>query len=413
MIAIIILLSIALASCSGPGEKLENNPAKTVLEDSTNHLKAALAHLNAKRFIEAIHACEAGLAVDSTSVDLYNIMATAYAEEGRYALAIEALHHIVRLQPTSALAHLNLGGIYTKLGQYGASEESLLKAQALLPEQPEVHRRLGEVYLGTNRFELACVQFEETIRLLPAAPTLYYYLGRAREGNEENEAALAAFSQATRLDSSFADAYYRMGFLARKLQRGALAQSSLNRFKYLQSIGDGDPDVPKKMKKLRASILNAPEDPLHYVRLGHFFAENNYWPEAVNQFSLAAALPTADAPLNSRIGSILLAFQRSEMASDYYARALALDPHYLPALLNIAVVLDMNGRSKEAQTHYQKALQTAPKDPRSWYAFGLGEYNAGRREQARHAWEKSLSLAQANDPLRRQIQERLAALPSP
>ena len=102
-----------------------------------------------------------------------------------------------------------------------------------------------------------------------------------------------------------------MGFLARKLQRATLARSSLNRFKYLQSICNGDPDVPKKMKKLRASILNAPEEPLHYVRLGHFFAENEYWPEAVNQFALAADLPTADAPLYSRIGSILLAFQRS------------------------------------------------------------------------------------------------------
>lgn len=414
MIAKIVLLSIALACCSGPGEKQENNPPKTPLaqRDSTDHLKTALAHLNAKRFIEAIHACEAGLAKDSSSVDLYNIMATAYAEEGRYALAIEALHHIVRLQPTSALAHLNLGGIYTKLGQYEASEQSLLKAQTLLPGQPEVHRRLGEVYLGTNRFELACEQFEETIRLLPDAPTLYYYLGRARAGNGQNEAALQAFSQATRLDSGFADAYYRMGFLARKLQRGELAHSSLNRFKYLQSIGNGDPDVPKKMKKLRASILNAPEEPLHYVRLGHFFAENDYWPEAVNQFALAADLPTADAPLYSRIGSILLAYKRSEMAYAYYTRALALEPNYLPALLNIAVVLDMSGRNKEAQAHYQRALDIAPKDPRSWYAFGLGEYNAGRHEQARSAWEKSLALARPNDPLHRQVQERLAALPN-
>ncbi len=414
MIVKIALVSIALIACSKPSEnRIDDKPKNVLVErDSTDYLKTALTHLHAKQFAETIRACQAGLAVDSSSVDLYNTMATAYAEEGRYALAIEALNHIVRLRPTSALAHLNLGGIYTKLGQYEASEKSLLQAQTLAPRQPEVHRRLGEVYLGTNRFELACEQFEQTIQLLPSAPTLYYYLGRAREGSDQTEAALAAFAEATRLDSGFADAYYRMGILARKLQHNDLARSSISRFKYLQSIGNGDPDVPKKMKKLRASILNAPEEPLHYVRLGHFFAEYAYWPEAENQFALAAGLPTVDAILLSRIGRILLEFQRGEAAYNYYAQALQLDPHYLPALLNIAVVLDMNGRNKEAQSYYQKALQIAPDDPRGWYAFGLGEYNAGRRDQARHAWKKSLSLVAPNDPLHREVQSRLAALQS-
>jgi tetratricopeptide (TPR) repeat protein len=337
-------------------------------------------------------------------------MATAYAEEGRYALAIEALNHIVRLRPKSALAHLNLGGIYTKLGQYEASEKFLIEAQTLAPRQPEVHRRLGEVYLGTNRFDLAAKQFEKTIQFLPSSPTLFYYLGRAREGSGQNEAALVALAEATRLDSGFVDAYYRIGLLARKLKRGDLARSSLNRFQYLQRIGNGDPDVPKQMKKLRASILNAPEEPLHYVRLGLLFARYDYWAEAENQFALAAELPTADAPLLNRIGRTLLEHQRREGAHNYYKRALIIDPHYLPALLNIAVVLDMDGRNAEAQPYYQKAIQIAPNDPRGWYALGLGEYNAGRLDQARQAWEKSLSLTATNDPLHQQIQQRLTAL---
>ncbi len=412
MISKLVLLFIALAACSTPTEeRKEHKGTKTLSQrDSTEHLKAALTHLHNKRYTEAVQASQAGLAVDSTSVDLYNAMATAYAEEGYYALALEALNHIVRLRPNSALAHLNLGGIYTKLGQYKESEKFLLQAQVLAPRQPEVHRRLGEVYLGTNRFELAASQFEQTIQLLPSTSTLYYYLGRAREGSGQNEAALAALAEATRLDSGFTDAYYRMGLLARKLQHGDLARSSLSRFKYLQSIGNGDTDPPKQMKKLRASILNAPEKPLHYVHLGQLFAKYSYWAEAENQFALAADRPTTDAALLSRIGSILLEYQRNEAAHSYYIRALSIEPHYLPALLNIAVVLDMDGRNVEAQSYYRKVLQIAPKDPRGWYAFGLGEFNAGRREQARQAWEKSLHLTSPNNSLHRQIQSRLASL---
>ncbi|MFT5086221.1 MAG: tetratricopeptide (TPR) repeat protein [Candidatus Latescibacterota bacterium] len=408
----IFLWSLVLVACSTPSEDLGDIPSQSapVALDNTNYLKSARTHLQAKRYLEAVRACQAGLAINSTSVDLYNTMATAYAEEGRYALAIEALNHIVRLRPKSALAHLNLGGIYTKLGQYEASEKFLIEAQTLAPRQPEVHRRLGEVYLGTNRFDLAAKQFEKTIQFLPSSPTLFYYLGRAREGSGQNEAALVALAEATRLDSGFVDAYYRIGLLARKLKRGDLARSSLNRFQYLQRIGNGDPDVPKQMKKLRASILNAPEEPLHYVRLGLLFARYDYWAEAENQFALAAELPTADAPLLNRIGRTLLEHQRREGAHNYYKRALSIDPHYLPALLNIAVVLDMDGRNAEAQPYYQKAIQIAPNDPRGWYALGLGEYNAGRLDQARQAWEKSLGLTATNDPLHQQIQQRLTAL---
>jgi Flp pilus assembly protein TadD len=70
----------------------------------------------------------------------------------------------------------------------------------------------------------------------------------------------------------------------------------------------------------------------------------------------------------------------------------------------------MAGRNAEAQSYYRKALQIAPEDPRGWYAFGLGEFNAGRREQARQAWEKSLRLTSPNHSLHRQIQSRLASL---
>ena len=54
-------------------------------------------------FQEAVTVCQDGLALDSTSVFLLNTMATAYASEGRYALAIEALDQIRILEPTRAL----------------------------------------------------------------------------------------------------------------------------------------------------------------------------------------------------------------------------------------------------------------------------------------------------------------------
>lgn len=410
----VFLALVLLVSCTTPGE--DRPPSKApapIIEATETALQQAMAHLRAKRYQEAVTLCREALQRDSTSVPLYNVLATAYASEGRYALAIEALEHIVVLQPNGPLAPLNLGGIHTKLGQYESAEKYLLKAQHLAPDQPEVHRRLGEVYLGTNRFAQAVQHFERSIALFPYAPALYYYLGRAHEGQNQVEKALAAQMEATRRDSSFADAFYRLGLLARRLARPELAQASLLRFQYLQRMGSGDSDVPKQMKKLRASILNAPEDPVHYVAMGQLFASHNYVPEADNLFSLAAALPASDAAVLNSIARILLAQQRGDAAQTYCQRALIADPRYLPAVLNMGVALDMGGHAAEARSYYTRAIELAPDDPRSWYAMGLSAFNSGRREEAFSAWQRTRQMAGPNHPLSRQIEKRLADLPGP
>ena len=415
MASLIIWLTIPLLSaCAGKTseESPESTPEATSpsVPDLTARLRQARALLDQGHFLQAIEACQAGLAQDSTSVELYNLMATAYAAEGRYALAIEALDRIIRLHPDAAVAYLNMGGIHTKLGQYADAEKFLLQAHALAPDESAVHRRLGEVYLGTDRFVQASEHFERALELFPEAATLYYYLGRAHEGMGENEAALAAFEQAISLDIGFSEACYRAALFARKLRKTDLARSAMRRYQHLQRIGGGDPDVLKQMKKLRASILNAHEQPLHHFKLGRFFAQHDYLDEAENKFARAARLQPNDASMLNRIAGILLKQQRTEAAVDYYQKALSADPEHLPALLNMAGVLDVQQRHEEAFHYYQRALRAAPDDPRGWYNFGLSELRVGRRDVARQAWEKSLSLAPPDSPLRQRLQTMLAEL---
>lgn len=402
----IILL---LSAC---GEKLPEEESAQSSEETrplAAHINQARALLDRGLYMKAVELCEAGLALDSTSVELHNLKATAYTAEGRYALAIESLNQITRLQPDAALAYLNLGGIHTKLGQYAEAEKFLLQAHVLAPEESEIHRRLGEVFLGTDRFVLAAEEFEHALELFEDA-TFYYFLGRAREGTGENEAALAAFERAIELDIGFSEACYRAALFARKLRKTDLARSAMSRYQHLQRIGGGDPDVPKQLQKLRASILNAPEHPPHHFKLGQFFALHGYLEEAENKFAHTAHLRPDDASMLNRIAGVLLKQQRTETAVDYYLKALNADPGYLPALLNMAGVLDLQEQHEKALQYYQRALQTAPDDPRVWYNLGLSEVRAGRRDEARQAWEKGLSLAPADTPLRERIQTVLAEL---
>ena len=268
-------------------------------------MQAAQEHVRAGKFPAAVKAATAGLALDSTSADLNNLLATAEASQGRYRPAIDALERALRHHPDFALGHLNLGGLYTKLGRFDLVEVSLERALELRPDWSSVHRRLAELYLGSGRPEAAVDAIRKAIELFPGDATLTFYLGRSLETAGREEAAMAAFRQAADLDIGFEEALYRLSVLARRSGRRALADSALERFEHLQRIGN-DPEVHKKMKKLRSSILNAPEDGAHHYALGAFFSRWGYWDEALDKFARAAALAPGDPHRRNQIGSLLV-----------------------------------------------------------------------------------------------------------
>ena len=362
------------------------------IRSSKEYAEQARSHLTNGDFSRAIDVCRTGLEADSTSKVLLNLLAAAYAGEGRYAPAIQALERVVQLAPGSVLTYLNLGGIHTKLGQYDAAERYLSRASVLAPSQPEIRRRLAEVYLGTNRYREAAEQIEHALRLFPDDATLYYFLGRSLEGGGRDRAALEAFENASRLDIGFTEAVYRTALLARKLGEEELSRSAMVRYRHLGQVGAGSPDVVKQLNKLRASIMNAPEDPAHHLRLGSFFARHGYVEEALNKFGKVARLAPEDAGMMNKVGGVLLEHGLSEEALEYFRRGLAAQPEHLPTLIAVGRILSVGKQHGMALAHFRKAVSVAPEDPRGWYYLALGQLNAGRYAEARESLRTGESL---------------------
>ena len=400
-----------LLAASAPGfEARGETPLFRTPTDPTGYADQARSHLASGDFSRAAAVCRAGLEADSTSTELLNLLATAYAEEGRYAPAIEALEKVARLAPGSVLTYLNLGGIHTKLGQYEAAERNLSRAAALAPSQPEIRRRLAEVYLGTDRYDEAARQIEHALRMFPDDATLYYFLGRSLEGDGKHGAALDAFERASRLDIGFSEAFYRTALLARKLEREELSEKAMKRYRHLGQIGAGSPEVVKQMNKLRASIMNAPEEPVHHFRLGGFFAHHGYLDEAVNKFEKVARLAPEDAGMLNKVGRVLSENRRAEAAMEYYRRALAAHPEHVPTLIGIGGILSVGKQHRMALAHLRKAVSVAPEDPRGWYYLALGQLNAGRYTEARESLRKGEALNPSN-VLRERFRKLASSLP--
>ena len=411
---IIFLLFLAFFSCepggkgtSAPNDR-QSNPAPGPRVEAA--IKKATAYYNTGRLNDAIAAGQAGLSLDSTVVELHNLLATAYAGQGRYARAIEALHSALRFQPDYSVAYVNLGGIYTKLGQYARAEENLLRALEINPDDSALCRRLSEVYLGTNRYDEAIEYLQRGLQLLPASATFYFYLGQAFEANGQLKKALGSFARATRLDIGFAKAWYRVAVLAGKLGYKARADSALQRFQKLQRIAGGNAEILKKKQRLRADVMNLPENYQVHYKLGLFFAEHHYIGEALNKLTRASQLKPTHHLLLSQIGELLVQQERPAEALDYFERAINLEPGLRQALLNAGKTAALLQRHKKAIEYYRRSIDAAPQDPEGWYLLGAALLQTGQRQEAAQTLRLGLGFVRQDSLARRPFEDLLATL---
>ena len=74
------------------------------------------------------------------------------------------------------------------------------------------------------------------------------------------------------------------------------------------------------------------------------------------------------------MGRASLALRRYDLARKSYETAIALDPDYVLALVNLGVTLSLMGHFIKAITHYQAGLKIDPNDINSM--IYIGNYHA-------------------------------------
>lgn len=100
------------------------------------------------------------------------------------------------------------------------------------------------------------------------------------------------------------------------------------------------------------------------------------------------------------MGDLLAASGRPQEAQLAYQSALRRNPDFQPALKALADnAFKMTGEVNAATTEvYRRAYQLDPSDLRLGYLAAIGDWNAGRREEARQAWGVLESMAPDGDP---------------
>lgn len=91
----------------------------------------------------------------------------------------------------------------------------------------------------------------------------------------------------------------------------------------------------------------------------------------------------ADTPAGQlSIGNLEARLGYSILAEDAYLRALEIEPHFVPALINLADFYRSSGRDLESRKLLLRALQVAPDSANTNHAYGLFLVRSGKQDEA-------------------------------
>lgn len=146
------------------------------------------------------------------------------------------------------------------------------------------------------------------------------------------------------------------------------------------------------------------------------FIRQQKYAEAKARLDKALAVsgtPKENAETYNNMGYVLKKSGRNEEASDYYQKALALDPECAECLNNLGVLYLSNRDLAEAEIRFQKAIEIKPGYPDPYLHLALIQEARGDAAGAKKNYSKFAELAQGvGADLMAKVQERITSLGS-
>ncbi|MFN7963044.1 MAG: alkaline phosphatase family protein [Thermoanaerobaculia bacterium] len=174
-----------------------------------------------------------------------------------------------------------------------------------------------------------------------------------------------------------------------------------------------DQEVIRRLKSL--GYLGNASSASNDRNLAFLALKDHRYQEAADAFTLLLAARPEDAALETGLASALAGQGRGEEALGHFARALEIDPIFVPAYHNRAILLERQGKRQEAIADYRRALRyDSDYQPSRQALARLGalvdEFAQAHPEASRKLAESSAAMRRGDYPLAKQLAEEALRL---
>jgi tetratricopeptide (TPR) repeat protein len=401
------------------------------------YLTLAQAYLQMKNVPEAERALNEALAADPKSIDAIVAMGDFKLLTGKPDEAETQYKHALEVAPDKDVLYFKLAGYYQLANKWPEAEATYQKLAALKPKDETPQLILGEFYKQTGQREKALASFQHASEVNPSSTIardklidFYLDLGKLDEADklvqvisEKNKKDLSAryFDARLRLARGKADetieilqgvlkdepqhagAHHILGLayaqkndipqarrelteavkLAPNLREARTALATIH-------LAEGSPDLA--IEQAQAALRLNGRDLVAATILGDAYLRKNEIQKAKQTFeSIAKALPNEQVS-RYRLGLIERNEKNDAGAIAHFEEALAINPHAIEPLDQIAAIKLTQGKAKEARDRILKQIEASPKNPLFYNLLGKVWLQTKDAAQAEAAYKKAIEI---------------------
>ena len=333
-----------------------------------------------------------------------NNLATNLVRQGKTSLAEKEFKKVVELEPESFDANHNLGAFYLRTGRIAAAIPYLEKAQSQTPAAYDNGYDLALAYQETGRLPEARREIQELLKQKDTAE-LHNLLAEVEEKAGNYLTAVNQYELAAHMDPTESNLFDWGGeLLLHQTTNPAIEVFSQGLKLYPNSprlaVGLGlalylRGTYDEAVKALLRGADLDPSDPrAYYVLSKAYDRAPGEADEVVECFRRFAELRPGDAQAVYYYALSLWKGRRQETSQAYLdqvesllKKALALNPSFPEAHLQLGNLYSQRRRFAEAVPEYQQALRLSPNIPDAHFRLGQAYVHLGKKDLAQKEFQ--------------------------
>lgn len=364
-----------------------NRHAEAILEfqqalryDSSSVTLAAIArsYFELRKLDLALEFADAAVQRDSTSRDIWELIAEIEVLRGRYDEGIAAYERLLTLNPSRRQLY-TLGRLYEP--RNAAKAIDMFERLCATQPDPTLLLRLADLY-ERRRDTRGIIRSLERARIADpfdaqiAARSCEVYVREAMF--DELKAVLAQWK---RNDPEIERSARIWGVTFTSLLEDSLVLA-IHRDAVIPLLDDALMTFPTTwpVMALAGTVSVAIEDTIRsrllfdqtvvasqyrvesYLEIGRIYLLRNYPNQAYEYLSEALRRYPSDARCAYMLGSASLELDRDDDALAYYTAAVELDPRMVDAWVQLGILYDQRGNADSSDVHYRRALRLEPEN---------------------------------------------------
>ncbi len=270
--------------------------------------------------------------------------------------AIDAYRKAIKKDRSMLRAYYNLGAVLLETGQYDAAldaymvalepfEAAFASGQIVDVVHARAFQNLGSIYFQKNEWQPALDAYRKALRLDPQLTAALYNQGFIYFTLGQLDAAETAYREALKLDPELPIAYLHLGQIEQR--RGALEAA-------IRWFSDGLPRLDESSRRIAFRALAESQD------------AQGRPSEAETAYRSLLELEPNDWASRLDLGRLLRRAGRLEQARQELESVRASAPEPLAAMMELAALAQLEGRTSEEKKLYQDMLQRAGSRPGMW-----------------------------------------------